>query len=309
MPTSSAIRRLVDEAIVAQRLDEVAFYGGSFTALSASKQAQLLESIRPYLAAGAVGSIRVSTRPDAIDTEGVRLLAEYGVTTVELGCQSFSDPVLQASGRGHRATDAVAAVKLLRQNGFSVGIQLMPGLPMADRHEAMISLEMALALAPDSLRVYPTVVLTATPLAETWRRGAYQPLDLEEAVDICADMQLVCRTHNIPVIRYGLQANEELSGGAVLAGPYHPAFGQLVKSRLWRRELERLIKKGHDVFSVHPGDLSDAVGHRRSNLRYLEMLTGRPLSIATSPELQRGVIVPGNQVSVEYVPPWHGDEN
>ncbi len=297
MPTADMIRRLVDQAVAVQRLDEVAFYGGSFTALSTGEQQDLLGLIQPYLASGVVGGIRVSTRPDAVDAGVARLLVRYGVTTVELGCQSFSDQVLLASGRGHLAADAVAAITLLRQYGVSLGLQLMPGLPGGDRQEAMASLAAALKLAPDFLRVYPTVVLAETPLAGAWRRGTYRPLDLEAAVELCADMELVCRAHGVPVIRYGLQANENLNGGAMLAGPYHPAFGQLVKSRLWRRSLERLMQMGHDAVSVHPADLSDAVGQRRGNLLYLEALAGRRLAVATSAELQRGAVRFGDQAN------------
>lgn len=298
IPALDAIRCQIDEAVALQRLDEVAFYGGSFTALPPGMQTALLGLIRPHLVSGAVGGVRVSTRPDAIDKAAVSLLAAQGVTTVELGCQSFSDRVLQASGRGHKAADAVAAARLLRLHGFTLGIQLMPGLPAADRQEAMTTLENALDLAPDFLRIYPTVVLAQTQLAETWRTGAYRPMDLESAVELCADMELVCRAHQVPVIRYGLQANEELDGGAVLAGPYHPAFGQMVKSRLWRRAMEGLFDRGHGVVTVHPADFSDAIGHRRSNLHYFETLAGRHLSVATSPRLRRGTVVAGDQLAV-----------
>jgi len=291
------IRRLIDQAVAVQCLDEVAFYGGSFTAMPPGTQKELLGLVQPYLVTGDVGGVRVSTRPDAVDAEGVRLLVSHGVTTVELGCQSFSDQVLLASGRGHLAADAVAASTLLRQHRLSLGIQLMPGLPGGDRQEAMASLAAALDLGPDFLRVYPTVVLTATPLAEAWHRGAYQPLELETAVELCADMELICRTQEVLVIRYGLQANKDLNGGAVLAGPYHPAFGQLVKSRLWRRTLERLMQMGHDAVSVHPTDLSDAVGQRRGNLLYLEALAGRRLTVTTSSEVVRGAVRFGEQAN------------
>jgi histone acetyltransferase (RNA polymerase elongator complex component) len=219
------------------------------------------------------------------------------VSTVELGCQSFSDPVLRASGRGHVAADAAAAATILQQHGIALGIQLMPGLPGADREEAMASLVAALALTPEFLRVYPTVVLESTRLAELWRQGVYRPFELKVAIEVCADIELTCRSQGVPVARYGLQANEELNGGAVLAGPYHPAFGQLVKSCLWRRAFESVTGEGCVVARVHPADLSDAYGHRKSNLEFLESASGHPFVVETDASLARGTFAARNTVS------------
>lgn len=293
IPGPEAVEALVKKALRHGILDEVAYYGGSFTALPVEQQESLLAVLQSFLQRNDIGGIRISTRPDAIDDDIVDLLRCYGVTTVELGCQSFDDAVLNAAGRGHTVADAVKAVTCLQHQNFRLGLQLMPGLPGAGVSEALSSLTMALRLSPDFLRVYPTVVLAGTQLAESWKVGTYCPLSLDEAVDICADIEIVCRDNAVPVIRYGLQANEALDSDAVLAGPYHPAFGQLVRSRLWSRALGRLREDGINSIHAHPSDLSDAYGHGKKNINQLQQ-KGR-FSIATAPHVRRGTIDTGHE--------------
>ncbi len=153
----------------------------------------------------------------------------------------------------------------------------------------MASLAAAISLKPDFLRIYPAIVLKGTGLAEIWGRGEYKPLTLDRAVELCADMALVCQEHAVPVVRYGLQANEMLDSGAVLEGPYHPAFGQLVRSRLWRRALLKLALDGIGEISVHPSDLSDALGHGRGNVNHFRETVG-PLTIRPVADVQRNAI-------------------
>ena len=293
-PEPEQIAALIEQGRQHGKLDEVAFYGGSFTALPLPSQRAYLQAVQPFLADGSVGAIRLSTRPDAVDESIVAMLLDSGVSTVELGCQSFSDPVLQAAGRGHSARDNIEAAQLLRANGFRLGLQLMPGLPLADRGEALFSLNEALNLAPDFLRVYPTLVVAGTELAKRWQRSDYRPLDLDEAVELCADIETACRQRQVPVIRYGLQANDALDSDAVVAGPYHPAFGQLVRSQLWRRVLLRVLQQGGEMVQVHPADLSNALGHRRSNLQLLCGETGK-FSISGSHEVARGNLFINNR--------------
>lgn len=272
-------------AEVAERLDrvlpqrgggEVAFYGGTFTLLAPTVQQAFLDVVPPFVQGGRVAGVRVSTRPDALSAEAVSRLAAGGVTTVEIGCQSFSAVVLNRSGRGHGPGEAEAAVGRLRAAGLRVGLQLMPGLPGGDRGEAVASLAAALALGPDFLRIYPTVVLQETALEAAFRSGEYCPLSLEEAVEWCAELWWRCRQAEVPVIRMGLQGTPAMDGGeAWVAGPYHPAFGQLVRSRLWRRALERWFHQtSHRQVEVNPADLADALGHRRDNIRVLESRFG-----------------------------------
>lgn len=243
---------------------EIAFYGGTFTLLPQAVQAAYLAVAKQQVAAKRVAGIRLSTRPDALAEPTVAGLVAAGVTTVEIGCQSFAPRVLAASGRGHAPEEIAPAVRRCRAAGLAVGLQLLPGLPEGDAAEALESLQRALDLTPDFLRIYPAVVLAESGLAELWRRGDYRPWSLDEAVEICADMLRECQAAGTRVIRLGLQ-QDELLLASVLAGPHHPAFGQLVKSRLWRRAL---AAADGDCW-VNPDDLSDALGHRRENRLWL----------------------------------------
>jgi len=250
---------------------EVAFYGGTFTLLPVVEQLAYLGAVAPYRQSGEVGGIRVSTRPDALSVEQIALLKESGVSTVEVGCQSFSAVVLSRSDRGHGPEAALQAVPRLQQYGIRVGIQLMPGLPGGSRHEALASLYQALKLKPAFLRIYPAVVLRDTLLALQYAAGVFSPLPLEEAIDVCAEMLWHCQRLSVPVIRVGLQASDGLDrGNAVLAGPYHPAFGQLVRSRLWLRALQNLARTGVMTVLVHAADLADALGNKRHNIVCLQ---------------------------------------
>lgn len=287
-PSPEQVEAELDSLLPEQGEGEVAFYGGSFTLLEPALQNDYLSRVQPFVARGRIAGIRVSTRPDAVDEHRATLLQQGGVTTVELGCQSFSAEVLSAARRGHGPESAGLAVQLLRSRSLQIGLQLMPGLPGGGRREALQSLCCALALQPDFLRIYPAVVLRDTLLEDDFRSGRYQPLELEEAVDLCAEMLWHCRQAGVPVIRLGLQASPLLTPErALLAGPYHPAFGALVRSRLWRRAIEGLgVAEVETELRLHSADLSDALGQRRSNLHYFEE-RGRRLSIGCDRHMAR----------------------
>jgi histone acetyltransferase (RNA polymerase elongator complex component) len=288
-PSSSEVSEVLEAMLPCCGDGEVAFYGGTFTLLPARQQRGYLETVAPFIRSGRVAGIRVSTRPDAMPAGAAEGLAACGVTTVELGCQSFSADVLRLSGRGHDERAAASAVDRLRCAGLAVGLQLMPGLPGGDRAEAMASLATALALAPDFLRIYPTVVLPDTALANAYLDGRYCPVSLEAAVDWCAEMLWRGRRTGVPAIRLGLQATPELDQGeGWLAGPYHPAFGQLVRSRLWLRALRRGLElTGARRAAVHPAELADAIGHRRYNIHALQRQFG-DFTLAPQPDLLKG---------------------
>jgi histone acetyltransferase (RNA polymerase elongator complex component) len=269
---------------------ELAFYGGSFTLLAESEQERWLELGARLLTAGRIAALRISTRPDAVTVPIARRLAAAGVATVELGCQSFDDAVLLRAERGHSADAAAEALPLLRAEGMAVGIHLMPGLPGADAGEALASLATALALQPDFLRIHPTIVLRGTVLEKLYKAGEYTPLSLNAAVQLGATMLRRARSANVPVIRFGLMANENLdSGAAVVAGPYHPAFGQLIRSRLWFERISALAEAGHHSFRLHPAELADVFGQHRSNFTELNNRYG-PLTYACSEALPRETI-------------------
>ena len=257
------VHQTLDEMLPEKGDGEIAFFGGTFTLLPSGLQLELLGIARQFVTAGRVAGIRVSTRPDGLEATQVNLLAGQRVTTVEIGCQSFDPNVLSASRRGHAADEIAPSVARCRTVGFQVGLQLMPGLPGGGPDEAFASLSAALLLKPDFLRIYPALVIEGAGLEQLWRDGCYQPWTLDQAVEVCAELLLTARRAEVPVIRIGLQHDPTLDR-YLLAGPAHPAFGQLVRSRLWWRALNALPRQGGDVL-VHPADLADAVGHGGAN--------------------------------------------
>jgi histone acetyltransferase (RNA polymerase elongator complex component) len=261
---------------------EVAFYGGTFTALPAAVQQKLLLPLGKLIAVGEVESIRVSTRPDAVDDQTARFLRGMGVRTVELGVQSMADDVLSRSGRGHTAADVVLSCSVLKETGISLGVQLMPGLPGDTPEKSLDSFMRVVALRPDFLRVYPTLVIAGTPLATLYENGLYRPLDLDEAVRLCKVMLHRAWQAGIPMIRMGLQPTAELeTAGTVLSGPYHPAFRYLVEAELCFDLLVRMtrgIASGSQLeVSCAPAMVSSLVGHRRGNVERLARLYGLTL--------------------------------
>jgi len=254
---------------------EVAFYGGSFTSIPQEDQLRLLQPLQELLAAGQVSSLRISTRPDALDVAAAAFLRASGVATVELGVQSMDDAVLEQSERGHCAADVEKAVACLKGEGITVGLQLMPGLPGDSGEISVSSLMRVLDLQPDFLRIYPTVVVAGTPLSRRYAEGSYCPLTLEGAVRLCKILLHRALLARVPVVRIGLQPTTDLSrGGAILAGPYHPAFRQLVEAELCFDLLDRLIlpdQDGREPVSVScsMSRIADVVGQKRSNIRRL----------------------------------------
>ncbi len=272
--TAAQLRAILDAALSQSGAGaELAFYGGSFTAIGEADQVSLLEAAQPYLRAGHLFALRCSTRPDCIDESVIARLRRYGMQTVELGCQSMNDEVLRRSGRGHTALDCEHAIALLKSHGFSVVAQLMTGLPGSSDATDLESAERIAALHPDGVRIYPTVVVEGTPLAAMYQRGIYSPQALESAVNLCARMWELFRYEEIPVLRVGLNPSESLHN-AVLAGPYHPAFGELVLGRMYYNLAKPLLAphRGADTITlcVAPRAVSRMVGQKKTNLRALE---------------------------------------
>jgi len=210
---------------------EVAFYGGTFTAMSEAEQDACLSPVQEFLDDGRIESIRVSTRPDSVDETVVDFLKVRGVATVELGAQSMDDRVLGLCNRGHSAEDTEHAMLMLKRAGLSAGVQLMPGLPGDDEATALRSARSVISLGPDFVRIYPTVVMKGTALERMYEAGDYRPWTMEEMVAVCAQMTELFGKAGIRIIRMGLQKTEDLANGLV-AGPYHPAFRDLVKKHL-----------------------------------------------------------------------------
>ena len=253
---------------------QLAFYGGSFTAIPAAEQEELLAAAQPYLADGTIDSIRLSTRPDAIDGEVLARLRRFGVQTVEIGAQSMSDRVLALSGRGHTAADVESASQQIKAAGFRLILQMMTGLPGSDDDSDVETAERIAALGPDGARVYPTVIVRDTALYDLWRAGRYREHTVEDAVRVCARILPVFEARGIPVIRLGLNPTEELSGGQAAGGAYHPALGELVKARLMRDRAEELLsgegRGERAVLLVNPRLMSQAVGQHGANREWLK---------------------------------------
>lgn len=275
--TAETVRRTIESAIVNQpeiQNWQLAFYGGSFTAIPAEDQIALLSVGKEYLDQGILSSIRLSTRPDTIDEAVLKRLQAYGVGTIELGAQSMVDAVLRRAGRGHTAQDVVHASELIRQYGFRLILQMMTGLPGDSGQESLETAKIICALRPDGVRIYPTVIVRDTALYDLWKAGKYTEHTVEDAVAVCAEIVPLFEQADIPVIRLGLNPTDELSAGAAVGGAYHPALGELVKSRVLRNRAEQLlaeISPQSKIRIVVPARLhSQMVGQRKCNVEWLK---------------------------------------
>lgn len=251
---------------------ELAFYGGSFTAIEENYRSELLGAACDFVRRG--GAIRLSTRPDCINESILDELKAAGVQTIELGCQSMDDEVLEKSGRGHTANDTVKAAKLIKKYGFSLILQMMTGLPGDTRDRAQQTARSLAALQPDGVRIYPTVIIRDTPLYDMWLEGAYAEHSTKEAVEWCSEIVALFQSEGIPVIRLGLNPTDELSGGDAAGGAYHPAFGELVYSRMFLKKARELLKNTHTarqvVFAVSQSRVSVMTGQKRGNIEALK---------------------------------------
>ena len=267
---------------------QLAFYGGSFTAIPAEQQEALLAAAKSFMDRGELTSIRLSTRPDAIDAVVLQRLKRYGVQTVELGAQSMDDRVLALAGRGHTAADVANASRAIKAAGFQLILQMMTGLPGDSDEGAIETARRLIALEPDGVRIYPTVIIRDTALCDLWRAGLYREHSVEDAVRVCAKILPLFEAAGIPVIRLGLNPTEELSGGDAVGGAYHPALGELVKSRLYRNKAETLLADSEPgmrvTLGVNSRELSQMIGQHKENLRWLRETYGlRELKIVPAP--------------------------
>ncbi|WP_144016553.1 elongator complex protein 3 [Desulfococcus multivorans] len=257
---------------------QVAFYGGNFLGLTVSEIQRLLAATEPFFREGSVHGIRCSTRPDTITPDRLDLLSMVPVSAVELGVQSMDDRILARVRRGHTAADTREAVRQLKSRGLKVGLQTMVGLPGDTSETAMETARAIVDLAPDFVRIYPTVVLKNSLLAHWYRQGRYVPLSMEEAVSLVAHLHALFSRHGIPVIRMGLQASSTLDDAeTILAGPYHPAFGHLVLSKLFLSCAVRLLDKAVQpsapvAIHVHPRNISKMRGLGNKNIEILKEL-------------------------------------
>ncbi len=252
---------------------QIAFYGGSFTAIDKDDQVRYLKEVQPLLLSGLIDSIRISTRPDALDEKTLCLLKQYGVKTVEVGVQSMIDEVLSLARRGHSAADTEDGVSRLKARDFEVGLQLMIGLPGDTLGRFLQTLDRVIELKPDFLRIHPTLVLKGAPLEDLWRAGEYSPMQLSEAVQWLKRGVLKLEKASMRVVRIGLQPTKDLERD-YLAGPYHPALHQLVDSAIFFDMATSLLQScqenGRVVFFCHPKEVSNLRGQKNENILKLK---------------------------------------
>lgn len=279
IPNAKQLHKTIDEFLSyrkdARRFTEISFYGGNFLGLPIQTILLLLQKVMSYISQGQVQGIRFSTRPDTIDPERLDLLAQFPVTTIELGVQSLDNQVLAASRRGHTAEDTEIAIKMLKAHPYRLGLQMMVGLPDQTSQSALATGRRLAEMRPDFVRIYPTLVLKGSPLERWYQQGRYSPMEMQSAVKLVSELYALFTRQGIKVVRMGLQATEGLDAGKELvAGPYHPAFGELVHSALW---LDLLLTKlpttaitGDAVeIEVHPKLISRVKGHGKTNLQIL----------------------------------------
>ncbi len=253
---------------------EIAFFGGSFTAIDIDKQAELLKMAYEYVKSGRVHGIRCSTRPDAIDKDILENCLRFGVTAIELGVQSADEEVLVAADRGHTFEDVIRASELIKSAGIELGLQMMTGLP-GDTYEKSIETARRISgLKPRCVRIYPTLVMEDTRLWQMYLQGTYIPQKLDYAVRLAADAAEIFIDNNIEILRISLQTTDGVNQDTV-AGPYHPAFAELVYSEIQKRKIEHEVIKnnlsGCEFYvAAENGKVSQVIGHKSSNKIYFK---------------------------------------
>jgi histone acetyltransferase (RNA polymerase elongator complex component) len=284
MVQAEDVDRLITQAQESPKFEaahyrEVAFFGGTFTSLKADHMKELLSAVSGYIKDKSIDSIRISTRPDEIDEPRLTLIKSMGVSTVELGVQSMNNDVLRKSGRGHTAEDTVAAVNLLKKFGFTTGVQLMPGLPGDSEEIFNDTINKITELKPDIARLYPAIVIKDTGLAKLYTAGRYRPLTLDEAVERCSKACISLENNGINVIRIGLMSTPSLlKDGEILAGPWHSAFGFLVRSKIYLKSIMALLPETGTAEEIGirmpEKEIPLLRGHRNKGIKQLEEITG-----------------------------------
>ena len=259
---------------------EVAFFGGSFTAIDPELQEKLLSVAYEYIKEKKIDSIRVSTRPDYINREILKRLKKYKVKTIELGVQSTNDYILQKCKRGHTFADVKKASRLIRWKGFTLGHQMMVGLPESTKLDELNTAKDLAKLKPKIVRIYPVLVIKGTELEKEYKEGKYEPLTVEQAVERCKELCYFFGKKKINVIRIGLQSTDTIcnplnEGSEVVAGPYHETFRQLVESAMYYDMIVEKIKKFNTKVKeveirVNPQTVNNVVGYKRQNIEKLK---------------------------------------
>lgn len=271
---------------------EISFFGGTFTAINVNKQKELLTVAKEYKEKGFISKIRMSTRPDAINNYILDYLKDYKVDIIELGVQSLDEEVLKLSGRGHTAKDVEIASKLIKENGFTLGHQIMPGLPGDNFDIDIETVKKSIEMKPDICRIYPSLVIKDTPMEKMYRRGEYIPYTLDEAVEISKELYKMYKNANVNIIRIGLQPTENITYGKdLIDGPFHPAFRELVEGSLICDEIKKYINENEDIqIEINNKDLSKLYTNKKKYFNELKENHKGKILVKTNDKIKRGKI-------------------
>ncbi len=302
IPSANEIHCLVDKFLGYKRKNrdrtELSFYGGNFLGLAPDRIQSLLDPVVPFVKSKKIDGIRFSTRPDTIDKDRLNQIHAYPISTIELGVQSMDNRVLKQAHRGHTAEDTVQAVTLLKEKNYQIGLQMMTGLPGDNDALCLASARQIIALKPDFVRIYPTLVIAGSPLADLYQKNKYLPQPIDECVALLKRLYLLFQENRIDVIRMGLQASDELDDpSTVLAGPYHPALGHMVFSKIFLDAAAKKIRKKTSpndtvTITVHPRNLSRMQGLNKKNIVALKQLFDiRNLDLTTDATLESDDVV------------------
>lgn len=299
--TKEDVKNIIEEHLKYIKKDskvEVAFFGGSFTGIEEEKQEELLEAAYEYIKQKKVDSIRISTRPDYIDKKILKRLKKYKVKTIELGVQSANDYILKKAGRGHTFEDVIKASKLIRWYGLDLGHQMMVGLPESTTVDEINTAKQLIKLKPKMVRIYPVLVIKNTKLEKDYNEGKYKPLTVTQAVEVCKELVKLFVKKHIEVIRIGLQPTDTITNpdndkSEVVAGPFHPAFRQLVESGMWYDVIVEKIKQLNTkvkevVVTVNPADVNNVIGQRKDNINNLRDVYDVNLIVKADEKIKQG---------------------
>ncbi|MBR4949553.1 MAG: radical SAM protein [Clostridia bacterium] len=277
-PETYEIKKIIEENLstIDSNTDiQIAFFGGSFTGICREEMINYLKTAYSYVEKGQILGIRISTRPDYISEEILDILKKYGVTSIELGVQSMDDRVLMLCERGHTSADVEKAVKLIRKYDFELVLQMMCNLYGSTEKDALETGKKIVSLKPDGVRIYPTMVIKDTKLEELYNEGKYIPENLENTISLCGKLYMLFYENNINVLRMGLYSSKELTeDGNIVAGCFHPSFGELVFSKIYLEKAENEIIKNNlqnknIAIYVKKGNASKMAGNNKKNIKYL----------------------------------------
>ncbi len=281
--TAEEVRKLIKTFLstidTEEKSIEVAFFGGSFTGLEAETQEEFLKAASEFYPD--ISGIRISTRPDYIDEGIVALLKKYGVTTVELGVQSSDNKVLKMNDRGHSFASVVRAAEIIKKSGIALGLQMMLGMYGSNPDKDRKTVDDIVGLKPSCVRIYPVITFKDTKIHRYYEQGRYMPYDIDTAAELAKEAVVKFRENNIDVIRLGLHSSEDLQDEKnMVAGPYHPAFGEIVESLIYRDRIEARITDAKTIeFYCSKSDVSKAIGHKKMNKEYFKGKYGAELKV------------------------------